>query len=47
MRSVVFTALSISQILGCVLIATLATIYRRSESPGGAAGSMRPSAGLP
>ena len=29
MRSVVFTALMVSQILGCVLIATLATIYRR------------------
>jgi hypothetical protein len=48
MRSVVFTVLLISQILACVLIATLATIYRRSESPGGTAGgratSMRPSA---
>jgi hypothetical protein len=31
MRSVVFTVLLISQILGCVLIATLATIYRRTE----------------
>ena len=30
MRSVVFTVLTISQILGSVLIATLATIYRRS-----------------
>ena len=44
MRSVVFTVLMISQILGCVLIATMATIYRRFEPPGGAAGSMRPSA---
>jgi hypothetical protein len=44
MRSVVFTVLMISQILGCVLIATMATIYRRLESPGGAAGGMRPSA---
>jgi hypothetical protein len=44
MRSVVFTVLLISQILGCVLIATMATIYRRFESPGRAAGSMRPSA---
>jgi hypothetical protein len=47
MRSLVFTVLTISQILGCVLIATLATIYRRFESPGGAAGSTGPSAGLP
>ena len=44
MRSVVFTVLTIFQILGCVLIATLATVYRRFESPGGAAGSTRPSA---
>ena len=44
MRSVVFTVLMISQIVCCVLIATLATIYRRFESLGGAAGSMRPSA---
>jgi hypothetical protein len=44
MRSLVFTVLTISQIFGCALIATLATIYRRLESPGGAAGSMRPSA---
>jgi hypothetical protein len=44
MRSLVFTVLTISQIFGCVLIATLSTIYRRLESPGGAAGSMRPSA---
>lgn len=48
MRSAVFTVLLISQILACVLIATLATIYRRPESPGGAAGKrpsrMRPSA---
>ena len=29
MRSVVFTVLMISQIVGCVLIATMATIYRR------------------
>lgn len=33
----------ISQSLSCVLIATKATIYRRLESPGGAAGSVRPS----
>ena len=39
MRSVVFTVLTISQILGSILIATLATIYRRSE-----ASSVRPSA---
>jgi hypothetical protein len=44
MRSLVFTVLTISQMLGCVLIAILATIYRRLKSPGGAAGSMRPSA---
>jgi hypothetical protein len=44
MRSSVFTALMIAQIFGCVLIATLATIYRRFESPGKAAGSMRPNA---
>ena len=44
MRSLVFTLLTIFQILGCVLIATLATIYRRFESPDGAAGSTRPSA---
>jgi hypothetical protein len=48
MRSAVFTVLLISQILACVLIATLATVYRRSESAGGAAGgrpsSMRPGA---
>ena len=44
MRSLVFTVLTISQILGCVLIATLATIYRRLEPTGGAADSMRPSA---
>ena len=31
MRSVVFTVLMISQILGCVLIATMATIYRRNR----------------
>jgi len=29
MRSVVFTVLMISQILGCIVIATMATIYRR------------------
>jgi hypothetical protein len=40
MRSVVFTVLLISQIVACVLIAIVATIYRRSESPGGAAGGM-------
>jgi hypothetical protein len=44
MRSVVFTVLLISQILACVLIATLATIYRRCESPRGGAGSIRPNA---
>ena len=44
MRSVIFIVLMISQIACCVLIATMATIYRRFESPGGAAGSMRPSA---
>jgi hypothetical protein len=33
MRSVVFTVLLISQILACVLMATLATIYRRSTTP--------------
>jgi hypothetical protein len=43
MQSLVFTVLTISQILGCVLIATVATIYRRFESTGGAAGRMRPS----
>jgi hypothetical protein len=48
MRSLVFTVLTISQILGCVLIATLATIYRRLEPPGGRAGSNTPKrAGLP
>ena len=31
MPSAVFTILTIAQILGCVLIAALATIYRRSE----------------
>jgi hypothetical protein len=44
MRSLVFTILTISQIFGCVLIATLATMYRRFESPGGPAGITRPSA---
>ena len=44
MRSMIFIVLMISQIVCCVLIATMATIYRRFESPGGAAGSMRPSA---
>ena len=44
MQSVVFTVLMISQIICCVLIAALATIYRRFGSPGGAAGSMRTSA---
>ena len=44
MQSVVFTVLMISQIICCVLIAALATIYRRFGSPGGDAGSMRPSA---
>ena len=44
MRSVIFIALMISQIVCCVLIATMATIYRRFDSPGRAAGSMRPSA---
>jgi hypothetical protein len=33
MRSVVFTVLMVFQILGCILIATLATLYRRLESP--------------
>jgi hypothetical protein len=45
MRSVVFTVLTISQILGSVLIATLATIYRRSESSGGAAGGRKAACG--
>lgn len=31
MRSVVFMVLTIAQMVGCVLIAALATIYRRSE----------------
>jgi hypothetical protein len=44
MQSVVFTVLMISQIICCVLIAAMATIYQRFESPGGAADSMRPSA---
>ena len=44
MRALVFTVLLISQIVACVLIAILATVFRRSGSPGGAAGSMRPSA---
>ena len=44
MESVVFTILMISQIICCVLIAAMATIYRRFGSPGGAADSMRPSA---
>ena len=44
MQSVVFTVLMISQIICYVLIATMATIYRRFGSPGGAAGCMRPSA---
>ena len=43
MESVVFTVLMTSQILSCVLLATMATIYRRFESPGPAAGSVRPS----
>ena len=43
-RSQTFTVLTMFQVLACVLIAILATIYRRSASPGGAAGSMRPSA---
>jgi hypothetical protein len=44
MQSVIFTVLMISQIICCVLIAAMATIYRRVGSPGGAAGSMRPNA---
>jgi hypothetical protein len=44
MESVVFTVLMISQIVCCVLIAAMATIYRRFESPRGASGSRRPSA---
>jgi hypothetical protein len=44
MQSVIFTVLMISQIICCVLIAAMATIYGRVGSPGGAAGSMRPSA---
>jgi hypothetical protein len=44
MQSVVFTVLMISQIVCCVLIAAMATVYRRFGTPGGAAGSMRPSA---
>jgi len=44
MRSVVFTVLMVSQILGCILIATLATIYRRLESPDGSTVNSRPSA---
>jgi len=44
MRSVVFTVLMLSEIVCCLLIATMATIYRRFESPGGAVGSRRPSA---
>jgi hypothetical protein len=44
MRSVIFTVLMLSEIVCCILIATMATIYRRLESPGGAAGSRRPSA---
>lgn len=43
MESAVFTVLMIPQIICCVLIATMATIYRRFESPGPAAGSVRPS----
>jgi hypothetical protein len=44
MESVVFTVLMISQIICCVVIAAMTTIYRRFGSPGGAAGNMRPSA---
>ena len=44
MGSLVFTVLTISQILGCVLIAILATIYRGFAPPGGAGGSMQSSA---
>ena len=44
MESVVFTVLMISQIICCVLIAAMATVYRRFGTPGGAAGSTRPSA---
>jgi hypothetical protein len=44
MQSAVFTVLMISQIICCVLIAAMATIYRRFESRGGATDSMRPSA---
>jgi hypothetical protein len=44
MESVVFTVLMISQIVCCLLIAAMATVYRRFGTPGGAAGSMRPSA---
>ena len=36
MRSLVFTVLLVSQILACILIASVATMYRRSASPGGA-----------
>lgn len=42
MQSLLFTVLMISQIVCCVLIAAMATIYRRFGSPGEAAGSMRP-----
>lgn len=44
MRSVVFTVLMLAQIVCCLLIAAMATIYRRFEPPGGAVGSRRPSA---
>ena len=40
MGSVVFTVLSISQIVACILIAAVATLYRRSESPREAADGM-------
>jgi len=40
MGSLVFTVLTISQMVACVLIAAVATIYRRSESPRGAADGM-------
>lgn len=44
MQSIVFTVLMISQIICCVLIAAMAAIYRRFESPSGAADRMGPSA---
>jgi uncharacterized protein with PQ loop repeat len=44
MQSVVFTVLMVSETICCVLIAAMATIYRRFESPRPAAAEVPPSA---